>query len=397
MRRVLFAVMLVGLCFACLDRTSADLANSSMSLQYADCLFISDFNITINTSLAVSTHTTNLNYGECLKGIDNETFCAPATPNLNISIATNSTYSNAELNSTFFCEPPTRPAYSLISLAFGEVRYDSYGNKNYSCPVFPAINGEVMLTGNSNYAPSDSRYNLTVTSNCNQNTVWGLTYGQNATNAVCNITASCPAYPKENLYWNLTYGQTASSPNVNISCLCNKPKLNLVLNLTANETVNNSEWGIIASCPYCDTSRDCQCQNLTSAFDDCVGRYSLNTSANETLSFCPSKVGRYCTREEMDTGNLDTCINRTTIECRSELESTKGALNFLNDTLNRTAEANALIEKATNNSNEEILQMTAGVFILGMVVVCAYVYLKKTQKPAMIKKAIIMHKDDEKR
>ncbi len=223
MKHLLFILSVIVVSSACTTLNSSDLANSTKTLGLRDCIFIEDWNATINTSYSPTNQTVNLTaLGTATDILSGNLYnCNYNLENINQSITPGAYYYNQKNNIYLTC--PIKQYGINQRLDFT----NNYTNQEAGIIILPPLYPIL----NQNITPD---------------------YSGSFINDSLKLNVTCPAYPKLNLAVPVPIGINYTNHELNLTCIgAEYPKFNENISLECNGTKTYVNPNITVSAPKC--------------------------------------------------------------------------------------------------------------------------------------------------
>jgi len=386
MKYIIGLLVLLGMTSACLNLSSQDLMNSSIQLNASNCIYIEDWNTTINNSINFQNNLRNITPGSNYTNYLNETYSC--------------LFDQLNINRT---------------LEYDEVYIDTTHNISIRAPEYPQINSLIRLEPGRSY--NNRLLNLTVIANVlNQtspsvtslpklNISQNLSNGQWYNNTELNISIYATPFVKLNESVTLRCAEVKNYPNFGISITgpaCPTPitrtlnfgehlivadqgiditapaKLNKNIALNVGQTDIEENVGLAVSCSVNDTQLISLCSSQN---DSQIVKLWERIPVNESQScgafsyFCINNLTQYCSNEEKYSGRygLINCFNRNLDEVQNQTRHLTDQNNILTTQKAACENGQQQIRDDKDSSMTFILTVLGAIMIL----ICGVILLIK--------------------
>lgn len=323
MKTLLLILILGSISFsACINLTSNELKTSpDMILNQGNCIFITDWNRTIQAKNYMTNDIINISPSEPFHDIFlNRTYYANTiSETINLTQGTSKTYPN--FNFTVNCL--TKKYNVDLNLDYNGLYYNQEPNISIHCPNIKTYNitkfldyGETYNLKDSNItitAPSWPLINETITLNPGDSKIYqkyGLIIN---TISKINITKNLDF---DECFTNLAYG-------IN---LCAPKKINKDITLDEKTNFSNSSMGLNIKCTVSPDTMSNFCKNYNETRVPDRWTY-VNTSiqcSTPLIQTCADNVTQFCSVNELFSQNgFLNCVNRNVAEAKNTYNQTK--------------------------------------------------------------------------
>lgn len=392
MRRILLLLVLLGISSACINISSQDLINSSIQLNASTCIYVDDWNATINNSVIFQNNLRNITPGTNYTNSLNETFsCAFDHLNINQTLDYDEEYADTIHNVTLRAQGYPQ-LNSLVRLDPGR----SYTNRflnltvtanvlNQSVPTVvqvPKLNISQNLSGGQWYNNTELNISIYATPFNKLNETTQLKCGESKTYATLGVSVNAPACPTP-ITRTLDFGEHLIIRDQGIDITA-PAKLNKNIALTVGETEKNDTIGLTVSCAINDTQLISLCQSQN---DSQIVKLWERIPINETQNcgafsyFCVNNLTQYCSNDEKYSGRygLINCFNRNIDEIKNQTKELTDQNTILTTQKAACETGQAQIREDKDSSMTFILMMLGGMIILVCSIVLAIKWLKTQQ------------------
>ncbi len=285
MMRLILLAFLIPFAFACVNLTSAQLANTTTDIPQGTCINVTDWNAVLNSpSVATNDIINQTAFQSYTDPTLNRTFnCNYDKLNTNQSLSFSGIYSEPNHNITISC-----PAYPLSNLNINISAGTSYTNSTLNLTInalHDNISRNISLNFSENYTNSLIGLNITAPPYPKLNINKSLGYNESYIDDLSNITIIAPQFPSINETSVLSCGQNKDYPTIGIH-ITGPACLNVDKDLGFGESFDNPAYGIHVRAP----SRFDRAVNLSEnqSFNDSKSNLtvSCNPSQQDFIDFC---------------------------------------------------------------------------------------------------------------
>jgi len=363
-------LLIISIASACTSVTTSSITNTTLLLDQADCIYISDINATINITDYRIYNTINMTPYETETNLITQTTyrCDYDLLNIDESLPHSGTFTESNHNITVTCAPPPTIDQNINVTAGSSAVFASYNltvnavHQNFSINKTLDYNESYYneLVGIHIFSPETGiiEENLTVVLNFNETYV----------NEDIKLNVTAPEYPYVGENSVLKCGEFKEYPELGIKVSA-PTCLNINQDLKFGEDIIMPEYGLHIEAPDpfdlditlkngtsfnhsasvlhigCETPKDdyihfCQTygnQSITKLWEEVN---LTNFTCRNVAYMCVDEVTEYCTVEEKFSGEYGfiSCYNRNLNEMQTHCTAVEDELNICQTKEKRTAD-----------------------------------------------------------